>query len=148
MYLVERLAPIQFPLVNRFYKEAGHKGKARGDDVVFVLKAHGIIRAAVRLCPVEGRLFLRGLWVMPEFQRQGLGSVLMQQVIEQYLQGRYCWCYPFAHLEVFYSQFGFKVVAPESVPECIAGPYTAYTRAGKAILIMIRDDSDPESVPD
>lgn len=139
MRVIERLAPIQFPLVNRFYKEAGHKGKARGDDIVYVVREQGKIIAAVRLCPTQPPhsewLLLRGMWVLPSKQRQGIGSELMVALMHA-LSDRKIWCYPFRHLEAFYGLFGFSTLLPEMAPEFMAGPFEAYSRAGKKILIM------------
>lgn len=140
-HIIERIPPMQFPLVNRFYKETGYQGTARGNDIVFVLREHGKIIAAVRLCPGnEGEhdwLLLRGLWVRPERQRRGLASALMTHVVS-YITNRKVWCYPDKPLEHFYARYGFETIDPVSMDSFILGPFEAYIRAGREIVTMVR----------
>ena len=123
----EQLLPIAYPLANRFYKQAGEKGKTQSSDSVYVARADAKIVAAVRLCPivVQGQtgteassgdlLLLRSLAVLPEYRRTGMGSRFMEYVVEQ-ISGHECWCYPFSWLKSFYAQTDFEEVAPEDAP--------------------------------
>ncbi|WP_250656365.1 GNAT family N-acetyltransferase [Alkalimarinus coralli] len=143
----EQLAPVAYPLVNRFYKQAREKGKTQGSDEVYVARVESEIIAAVRICPVhEGgqstgttpkKLLLRSLAVLPDYRRTGVGSQFMDYVVTQ-LGARECWCYPFSWLQGFYEQSGFEFVAPEYAPESIRGPFENYRRQGRDILIMVR----------
>lgn len=132
----ECLAPIAYPLVNRFYKQAREKGKTQSSDEIYVARIEQQIVAAVRLCPIsESKLLLRSLAVLPEYRRTGIGTQFMTYVIEQ-IGTRECWCYPFAWLQIFYEQFGFHKVEPEDAPEFIRTPFENYQRQGRDILIM------------
>lgn len=144
--LYERLMPNAYPLANRFYKQAGEKGKTQRSDLVYVARVDSNIIAAVRLCPLSvhqqlepnvptNRLLLRSLAVLPKFRRVGVGSGFMDYVVEQ-IKDCECWCYPFSWLDGFYAQSGFDIVAPEEAPEFIRVPFENYRRQGRDILIM------------
>ena len=130
------LAPIAYPLANRFYKQAREKGKTQRSDEIYVARIDQQIVAAVRLCPLsEGKLLLRSLAVLPEYRRTGIGTQFMEYVVEQ-IGPRECWCYPFSWLQGFYEQFEFHRVESESAPEFIRTPFENYQRQGRDILIM------------
>jgi predicted N-acetyltransferase YhbS len=143
----EQLAPIAYPLANRFYKQAGEKGKTQSSDEVYVARVGAKIIAAVRLCPMvkgltnvnnnAGKLLLRSLAVSPEFRRTGVGSQFMTYVVDQ-IGARECWCYPFSWLEGFYAQTHFVPIAVADAPEAIAVPFENYRRQGRDIVIMVR----------
>ncbi|MBW4558002.1 MAG: GNAT family N-acetyltransferase [Trichormus sp. ATA11-4-KO1] len=48
---------------------------------------------AVRLCPDNGFLVLRGMQVLAPFQRQSIGTQLLQTCTEQ-LADQACYCIP------------------------------------------------------
>lgn len=143
----EQLAPVAYPLVNRFYKQAREKGKTQGSDEVYVARVESEIIAAVRICPVHvgnqkietssKKLLLRSLAVLPDYRRTGVGSQFMDYVVTQ-LGARECWCYPFSWLQGFYELSGFEFVAPDNAPESIRVPFENYSRQGRDILIMVR----------
>ena len=144
----DQLNPVAYPLANRFYKQAGEKGKTQGSDDVYVARLDSQIIAAVRLCPLRQNihssresqldsLLLRSLAVLPEYRRTGVGTQFMDYVAAQ-LSGQECWCYPFSWLKIFYAQTGFEVIAPENAPEHIRVPFENYSRQGRDILIMFR----------
>ncbi|UZE95969.1 GNAT family N-acetyltransferase [Alkalimarinus alittae] len=145
----EKLMPIAYPLANRFYKQAGEKGKTQSTDSVYVARLGAKIIAAVRLCPVlvrsqgggsvsQNRLLLRSLAVLPEHRRTGVGRRFMEYVVEQ-IDAYECWCYPFSWLEQFYSQTDFRLISPEDTPAFIRVPFENYSRQGRDILIMVRN---------
>ena len=133
----ECLDPIAYPLANRFYKQAGEKGKTQRSDEVYVARAEQKIIAAVRLCPmVGGGVLLRSLAVLPEYRRTGVGTQFMNYVVSE-IGGRECWCYPFSWLQTFYETSGFQRVSPDDAPETIRTPFENYQRQGRDIIIMV-----------
>ncbi len=153
----EKLAPIAFPLANRFYKKAHEKGKTQRSDEVYISKIEQQTIAAVRLCPIventyventhvenmnmtnttPKKLLLRSLAVLPEHRRTGIGSQFMKYVADM-IGARECWCYPFSWLHAFYEESGFCVIVPEDAPDYIRLPFENYRRQGRDILIMVR----------
>lgn len=133
--MIEELSPEMFPLANRFFKENGHKGKARSHERVFVWRENGKIIAALRACPKANGYLLRSVWVSIALRRTGLGSQLMQESLKR-LSPSPCWCYPYSHLEAFYQRLGFHTMEANSVPEEIASPWLNYQSRGEDFLLM------------
>lgn len=133
---VEELNPITFPLVNRFFKENGHKGKARGDERVWVVRdQQGDILAGLRASQKPAGYLLRSVWVGNHVRRQGIGSLLLTATLSD-LKSETCWCYPYPHLETFYMTAGFVFPVIESVPADIMEPYQRYQQQGNDFLLM------------
>ncbi|WP_257284513.1 GNAT family N-acetyltransferase [Endozoicomonas sp. SESOKO1] len=135
---VEELNPIAFPLVNRFFKENGHKGKASGNERVWVARCpKEKIVAGLRASPKSGGYLLRSVQVARDAQRKGIGSFFLRAALND-LNTINCWCYPFAHLEYFYQGAGFFKPEPDSVPPDILDPYLRYRQQGHTFLLMAR----------
>ena len=133
---IEELAPIRFPLVNRFFKNNKHKGKAKGNERVFVLKNdQGDILAALRACPKSQGYLLRSVQVDQQHYRQGLGALLVKETA-RLLQPEPCWCYPLSHLRSFYESCGFQVSDTKQVKDDIRIPFLRYIQQRKKLLLM------------
>ena len=133
---IEELQPVAFPLANRFFKANGHKGKARGDERVFVLRDdNDAIKAALRACPRESGFLLRSVQVDCRDYRQGLGQLLVSETVKQ-LQPVSCWCYPHSHLQTFYEKNGFSLIDENKAPEEIRQPFIRYRQQGQTLLLM------------
>ena len=132
----EELPSIVFPLVNRFFKENGHKGKARGNDRIFALKDNnGTLLAALRATPKQNGYLLRSVQVDRSHYGEGLGTQLVRETVAMMFPA-ICWCYPFDHLQHFYEECGFKISSPEQVDDDIKGPYQRYLQQGQQLLLM------------
>lgn len=121
-------------VLNRFYKRNGHKGKASNKDHAYWLKEDKKILAAVRFTPTADGILLRGLWVDKAFRQQGIGSTLLQ-ACRPYWQGQDCYCFPYQHLQDFYTKLGFS--SPNaSTPLFFLQQLTRYQQRGEKILLM------------
>ncbi len=130
------IEPLRWPLVAKFYKANGHKGKPCGDDRVLALLKQGEIVAAVRLSPQpQGCLLLRGLWTAQTLRNQGLGSELLLQVHNRFAD-QPIWCYPYAHLDGFYRRNGFSSYPAAQAPDPIRQRWTRYRAKGHDYLLM------------
>ena len=135
---IQLVEPLRFPLVNRFYKAAGDRSRAKGDDRVWVVRDGMDMVAALRLIPVAPEAWLlRSMCVEPVRRRQGIGLYLLKS-IQNELDEKDTYCYPFSHLKYFYGQVGFVERSPAEVPEWIATPYERYCRQGRDIGLMLR----------
>ena len=140
--MIEELQPVAYPLVNRFFKANGHKGKARSDERVFVFKHEGRIVAALRAFPKANGYLLRSVWVDIALREQGLGLQLTRNAV-QALQPSSCWCYPYAHLRHFYIKAGLIERQPFEVPESISQPWKNYQSKGNTFLLMGTPNEEP-----
>src|SRR5205085_9457187 len=87
--------------VVNFYAERRYSGGIRPEDAVLLAERDGELVGIVRLAGEEGVIVLRGMQVHPRFQRQGIGKTLLATVAQE-LDGRGCFCIPYAHLVGFY----------------------------------------------
>ncbi|MCW7552051.1 GNAT family N-acetyltransferase [Endozoicomonas gorgoniicola] len=142
--MIEEMQPVAYPLVNRFFKANGHKGKARSDERVFVLRSEGEIIAALRACPRSEGFLLRSVWVALSKRGCGYGLELVKETVEA-LSPLRCWCYPYQHLRHFYALAGFEELAPEAVPADIAMPWRNYRKNGQVFLLMGGNVTSPSS---
>ncbi|MRI34856.1 hypothetical protein EOPP23_17910 [Endozoicomonas sp. OPT23] len=132
--ILEELDSVQFPLANRFFKANGHKGKARSDERVLILRDNGNIVAALRACPKKQGYLLRSVWVAINRRGEGLGSLLTEKALKRLNSD--CWCYPYPHLQSFYENTGFSLQETDQVPEDIAVPFENYRNKGESFLLM------------
>lgn len=149
LHCFAELPSLALPMVNRFFRDNGHKGKARGGERVFVLKKQsretadssgqqGNIIAALRACPKSRGYLLRSVWVDLRMRRLGLGCRLLTETL-RLLSPAPCWCYPYAHLEAFYLKSGFTVYPSDQVPEDIAQPFERYRDQSHDFLLMAHE---------
>jgi pimeloyl-ACP methyl ester carboxylesterase/N-acetylglutamate synthase-like GNAT family acetyltransferase len=108
-----------------FYVASGHSGLVGPVDRVLIAEAGGEIVGAVRLCVEEGAQVLRTMRVRPDFQRRGIGRLLLRRFATM-LDGRDCFCIPYAHLAGFYGDIGFEAVPPDALPPHLATRLAGY----------------------
>jgi len=125
-----------FRAVNQFYRSQKHKGSASGDEHVFIIKDVDDIIGAVRLVPYEGYFWLRSLYIKQEIQAQGLGSALLAFVHSHISLPIYC--FPYLHLDHFYSKAGYDLVKEAELPQNLAQLYGRYNRKGQGVLVMAK----------
>ena len=128
----------EFVEAQRFYDSRGYGGAAiEPTDIVVLAKRESEIVGIGRLCQEAGFVCLRGMQVSPEFQRQGLGSRILQQ-LESELGPNSCYCLPDEHLLAFYCQAGFKQLTT-NIPLILDQRLTEYANRGLAVVAMFRN---------
>ena len=127
------LETIKLPLVNQFYKRVYKKGLASKDERVFILKEKAIICSA-RLKKLNKQLLLTGVACAPEFRGQGYASQLINKLL--LLQEQPVYCFPYTHLQPFYSRLGFVQADSQSAPEIISQKFYAYSK-NRDLLLMV-----------
>ena len=98
-----------------FHAERRYGGGIRPEDSVLLAEHDGELVGIVRLTAEEDVVVLRGMQVHPRFQRQGIGKRLLATVAQE-LDGRGCFCIPYAHLVGFYGGIGFRAIEPAKAP--------------------------------
>ena len=122
-----------------FYAERGYGGGIRPEDTVLLAERDGELVGVVRLAIEEGVVVLRGMQVHPKFQRQGIGKRLLATIASE-LDGKSCFCIPYAHLVGFYSEIGFQMIDPAKAPIFLRLRLERYQNRddGKEYLIMCK----------
>jgi GNAT superfamily N-acetyltransferase len=123
-----------------FYAERRYGGGIRPEDGVLLAERDGELVGIVRLAAEDGVVVLRGMQVHPRFQRQGVGKRLLATVAQE-LDGRGCFCIPYAHLVDFYGEIGFRVIEPAKAPTFLRLRLERYQNRGDGneYLIMLRE---------
>lgn len=126
--------------VLNFYAERRYGGGIRPEDALLLAEHDGELIGIVRLTTEEGVVVLRGMQVHPRFQRQGIGKRLLAAVAQE-LDGRGCFCIPYAHLVGFYGGIGFRPIEPAKAPTFLRLRLKGYQDRGdrKEYLIMHRE---------
>ncbi len=123
--------------VNVAYAEFGYTGKAEPEDTVYIAERAGNIIGVVRQTQEHGLTLLRGMYIAPHAQRQGVGSTLLAHFVAG-LGNHDCYCVPYTHLTTFYGLGGFEVLPPERAPEFMAKRLEAYRTDGGDVQLMWR----------
>ena len=125
--------------VNAFYKAVDYGGVAQLGDLVWTARLEGgPIVGAVRICPqASGYVLLRGLYVDPGAQGQGVGTALARAALAD-AAGRFCYCLPFRHVEGFYARLGFSAIAPKQAPAEVEQRWRDYVANGLDVIVMRR----------
>jgi len=126
--------------VLHFYAERRYDGEIRPKDAVLLAAHDGEMVGIVRLTAEEGVVVLRGMQVHPKFQCRGVGKRLLATVVQE-LDGRDCFCIPYAHLVGFYAGIGFRPIEPAKAPTFLRLRLKRYQDRGDGIeyLIMRRE---------
>lgn len=142
-----------FRPINKFYKSQKHKGKANGSDLVFY--AYGTVNeeqkvlGAVRLVPSDsedqsngnmtdeqsGYFWLRSLYIHDALRGKQLGTKLLE-CVHRSLSTVPIYCFPYDHLENFYSNADYRLVAEDSLPQALKDLFDRYVQRGEKIIIM------------
>ncbi|BDY03022.1 GNAT family N-acetyltransferase [Ferrimonas sp. YFM] len=129
---IEALSAQALPLADRFYREQGEKDRCRRHDRVWFARIDGRAVAVARLSPQGGALLLRGVWVVLECRRLGVGAALVSEVISQAKEP--VWCFTQPDLMAWYLSLGFQQV--ESLPETQAAMLAAYRRSRSSLQAL------------
>jgi GNAT superfamily N-acetyltransferase len=123
-----------------FYAERRYGGGIRPEDSVLLAEHDGELVGIVRLTAEEDVVVLRGMQVHPRFQRQGIGKRLLATVAQE-LDGRGCFCIPYALLVGVYGGIGFRAIEPAKAPTFLRLRLERYQGRGDGneYLIMRRE---------
>jgi N-acetylglutamate synthase-like GNAT family acetyltransferase len=136
------LEKIKYPYLNQFYKQVYKKGVAHRDEIAFILKDKGIICSA-KLKPLSDHFLLTGVACDPIYAGKGYTSLLIKKILLLYPQPVYC--FPYAHLTLFYQRLGFQIVSIDKVPEVIAKRFLIYTSKQNLLLMVYSSKSANKS---
>jgi GNAT superfamily N-acetyltransferase len=122
----------------QFHESRGYGGAAIvPSDFVVLAKHQNEIMGIGRLCQEQELLWLRGMQVEPRFQGQGIGTRILQRLVQE-IGERWCCCLPYDHLTRFYQQAGF-VQVKENLPLALRSRLANYLSRGLKIVAMVKN---------
>jgi predicted N-acetyltransferase YhbS len=122
--------------VVRLYAAWQYSGEVRPDDAIFIAEQDDRLIGVVRLVAEGGTTVLRGMRVQPEFQRQRIGTRLLDAAVAGLGQLE-CYCIPYAHLIDFYGRVGFVPLTAREAPAFLAERLARYRQRGTACEFLI-----------
>ncbi len=100
-----------------------------------VAKDNYDIIGTARLAPIKLHWFLTGVHINERHRGHGIASEIIKQLVSQQ---PIVYSFPYQHLQHFYSQLGFELVTPDSLPCELAQRFNAYVKQGRKIIAMMR----------
>jgi N-acetylglutamate synthase-like GNAT family acetyltransferase len=134
---IRKADPSDFSSIKRLYQDWGYKGGLGSEDQIFVATWQKQLIGVVRISSEHGHYVLRGMYVSSDFQRRGIGSLLLQKTNE-WLQQKECFCVPFTSLRHFYAQIGFEEIEDAKAPDFLVERSQHYIKDGHDVTIMCR----------
>ena len=123
--------------VESLYAICGYRGGVDEADTTFLARSRDQLIGAVRICAEHGVTVLRGMHVLPSFQRQGVGSQLLTTTLPLLNQGP-SYCLPYSHLVSFYGAASFQTAGPDDLPDFLRDRLAVYVARGQDIIAMSR----------
>ena len=119
------------------YHACSYHGGISAHDGILVATNRGALVGAVRLCSENGVIVLRGMQVLPEFRRMGVGTGLLRASVAR-IGSAACYTIPWRRLERFYGSEGFRRCASTEVPPFLASRFEEYSSRGMDVILMTR----------
>ena len=127
----------ELPAAQAFYESRGYGGAPIvSSDFVVIARHQGAIVGIGRLCQEQDLLWLRGMQVSPELQRQGLGGQILHR-LDLEIGARWCCCLPYSHLIEFYRRARFEQ-AHTNLPPALSLRLSGYLARGLSVVAMVR----------
>ena len=124
--------------VREFYRLAGYTGGVQVGDVVVGAWRKNDLVGVVRIATEEGVRVLRGMRILPGFQRQGIGTEILGE-IRLLLTGTECFAIAYAHLKDFYGKIGFCLCSEREAPAFLGRRINKYRAENpQETFILIR----------
>jgi len=126
--------------ITSFYRGCGYFCQLSESDLVIQARENGEVVGAVRLCTEEGKLVLRGMYVIEEKRGSGIGTALLR-IASNEIGNRECWCIPYTHLVDLYGRVGFQEIPKGSEPSFLLNRLASYVAKGKSVVLLVREEN-------
>jgi predicted N-acetyltransferase YhbS len=124
--------------IRAFYRVVNYVGDVGSDDRMLLADESDRLVGVVRLVRENGIVVLRGMRVLQEYQRSGIGTLLLEAV-SRALGSEECYCIPYEHLCDFYGRIGFQNLDPLAAPQFLAERLKEYRmRRPERFSLMLR----------
>jgi N-acetylglutamate synthase-like GNAT family acetyltransferase len=144
MPIIELLQGKNRNLVLAHYQKTGYSQNINPEDIIISAfdgdGENSQIIGAVRLCPQDDYFVLRGMQVTKEYQRQGIGTALLNKCIEIVKNSdKTCYCLPYKYLIKFYNHSEFDEIKADEAPAILKARLEDYLIRGLNVTIMRRN---------
>ncbi len=129
---ISPLTPIQFPLLDKFYRAQRSPMRIGRAERAWVARSGGEVVAGVCLTPVAHGYWLTSLLVAPAHRDAGLATALLKRLRSQVHGPIWLFCHP--DLQGFYERNGYGPC--EQLPEALADRLASYRRHKRLIAMV------------
>jgi len=137
--IIQNIGRNKISLVEEVYSAVSYTGGAKPEDDCFVAKDSNKPVGAVRLSLENNFLVLRGMMVIPKYQRKGIGAKLLA-ALDKKIGSRKCFCINPPHLRAFYGSIGFRETDERNAPEFLQERINHYREKHHAeYIIMVKN---------
>lgn len=126
----------EFLLANRFLKQHGQPTAGRG-DLLFSIRTEQALIGATWLRQIDNHLWLRSLFIEPNYRHKGLATTLLgfiHQNAKQHAQSIFCLAKP--ELERFYLHNGYRQLEFSALPSALQTTFSPYLKQHPAWQIF------------
>ncbi len=118
----------EYDQIINFYHSVGENVSISGNEKVILAKINKKIIGSVRLVDEKDYYVLRTLYLLPEYQKRGIGSMLLKFLLKESAGKKDLYCLPYPHVKIFYEHFAFKEIPPEKLPRILEERYLEYKK--------------------
>ncbi|MCP4178875.1 MAG: GNAT family N-acetyltransferase [bacterium] len=123
--------------LNSFYDSCGYGGKFVPSDIVTYVVDNERPIGVGRLSLENEKVVLRGMQVLEEYRGKGVGTSLLNNLIEA-LYDRECFCLPYTHLLDFYRKVGFRLCSNNEAPNFLKSRLKTYRTNKIDVQLLVR----------
>ena len=123
--------------LEKFYAVCGYGGDIQPEDTVLYKIKNNSVVGVVRITKEHGVSILRGMQVLKQYQKSGIGRDLLS-AFEQKIGPDTCYCLPYEHLEGFYSKIGFVIAQEKELPKFLVERKKYYLSKNMNVIAMTR----------
>lgn len=134
---IHEASEAEHPDIAAFYERRGYSSGLGANDIILVAMRADSLVGVVRLCSEHRVVVLRGMQVLPDFQRKGIGLSLLDECLSR-VNDTICYCIPWTYLEQFYGSRGFECCEPRDVPRFLSERFSGYLQKGRDVILMQR----------
>lgn len=136
---VKKLDRASFENAQKFYLSTDYAQPLDPENHFYGAFYENEMVGIVRLASEHEVWVLRGMQVRPSYQFLGIGTRLLKS-LESDFPSASCYCIPYAWLEKFYGQVGFRRILPEEfVPKFLIDRLAEYRKQHPEMILMKRD---------
>lgn len=136
--VIQKIGSDQIAACNDFYKSVKYFHPILKTDIVITATVNSKIIGIVRLACENNLLVLRGMQVSEDFQKKGVGSLLLKELV-QHIGSQECYCLPYDWLEKFYEQIGFYKIDDNQLPIILRKRLRKYRFKYPKMFVMKRE---------
>jgi N-acetylglutamate synthase-like GNAT family acetyltransferase len=134
----KRLTPTEYAQAQEFYTSVGYEKPIKPEHKIIAAFDGRKIVALGRLEPTEGTLVLGGMQVAPDYQRGGVGTLILKE-LDNLIGDKTCWLLTNEHLENFYAKVGFKKIDKNFAPTFLQKQLEYYLKKYPHLIVMVKN---------